>query len=129
MSRIGWIVVIAIVLLIILVLGAGLLVPFGWGCCGGWGMMGGWGMGPGMMGGFGFPLIGGILMFLFWALVIGGIVWLVVWLARGGAQSASHTLMNTPSMNQTPLDILKTRYAKGEITKEQFEEMKRDLGA
>jgi uncharacterized membrane protein len=29
--------------------------------------------------------------------------------------------------NPTSLDILKTRYAKGEISKEQFEEMKRDL--
>lgn len=129
MSRIGWIALIVIGLLIVLILGAGLLVPFGWGCCGGWGMMGGWGMGPGMMGGFGFPMIGGIVMFLFWALVIGGIVWLVVWLARGGAQSASNALINTPSMNQTPLDILKVRYAKGEITKEQFEDMKRDLSA
>ena len=124
MSKIAWIAVIAIVLLAILVLGSGLLIPLGWGCCGGWMNQGGWGM----MGGFGFPLIGGILMFLLWALVIGGIVWLVVWLARGGAQSASRVLTNTPIGNQTPLDIVKARYAKGEITKEQFEEMKRDLG-
>lgn len=135
MSRIGLIALVAIVLLIFLVFGAGLLVPFGWGCCGGWGntngwgMMGPWGMGPWIMGGFGFPLIGGIMMFLFWALVIGGIVWLVVWLVRGGAQSASRALMSTPSMNQAPLDLLKVRYAKGEITKEQFEDMKRDLSA
>jgi putative membrane protein len=29
--------------------------------------------------------------------------------------------------NETPLDILKKRYARGEITKEQFDEMKKDL--
>ena len=133
MSKIAWVAVIAIVLLAILVLGSGLLVPYSWGGGGwvdedGWGMMGRWGMGPWMMGGFGFPWIGGIVMFLFWALIIGGIVWLVVWLARGGAQSASRVLTNTPIGNQTPLDIVKARYAKGEITKEQFEEMKRALG-
>lgn len=134
MSRIGWTVVIAVGLLILLVLGAGLLVPFGWGCCGGWMNQGGWGMvgrggmGPWMMGGFGVPLIGGIFMFLFWALVIGGIVWLVVWLARGGAQSASRALTDVAAANRPPLDIIKARYAKGEITKEQFEDMKRDLG-
>ncbi|MER3458966.1 MAG: SHOCT domain-containing protein, partial [Chloroflexota bacterium] len=33
-----------------------------------------------------------------------------------------------PASGQTPFDILKARYAKGEISKEQFEEMKRNLG-
>jgi putative membrane protein len=60
----------------------------------------------------------------FWVLVIGGAVWLVVTLARG---SQGQTAPRTPTSNQAPLDILKTRYARGEITKEQFEEMKRDL--
>ncbi len=31
------------------------------------------------------------------------------------------------TMRETPLDILKARYARGEISKQQFEEMKRDL--
>lgn len=77
------------------------------------------------MGGFGFGgmLLGGLLMLAFWVLVIGGVIWLVVTLARG-----SQSLPGTPTAGQTPLDILKTRYAKGEITKEQFEEIKRDLG-
>lgn len=33
----------------------------------------------------------------------------------------------TPTENESPLDILKKRYAKGEINKENFERMKRDL--
>jgi putative membrane protein len=79
-----------------------------------------------MMSGFGFGgmLLGGLLMLAFWVLVIGGVIWLVVTLARG-----SQSTPGASTAGQTPLDILRTRYAKGEITKEQFEEMKRDLGA
>ncbi len=79
-------------------------------------MMGGFGLGGGM-------LFGGILMLAFWVLIIGGAVWLVVTLARGG-QSA----LTTPNTGQTSLAILQARYAKGEITKEQFDQMKRDIG-
>lgn len=45
-----------------------------------------------------------------------GIVTLVKWLA--GAPQARE---------RRPINILKTRYAKGEITPEQFEQMKREL--
>ena len=82
------------------------------------------------MGMFGF---GAWVMIAFWVLVIGGAVWLVMTLARGNQSSlpanSSHALTapRTTLSNSTPLDILKTRYAKGEITKEQFEQMKRDL--
>lgn len=34
---------------------------------------------------------------------------------------------NVQSQNETPLGILKKRYAKGEITKEQYEEMKKNI--
>lgn len=80
--------------------------------------------------GFGFFGIGMLLMVLFWVLIIGGAVWLVVMLARGSqGQSAPRALMPSAPSGQTPLDILKERYAKGEITQDQFEEMKRSLGA
>ncbi len=83
-------------------------------------MMGGFGFGAGMFG------IGALIMIAFWALVIGGAVWLVVTLARGSqGQPASPTI----AAGQTPQDILKARYAKGEITKEQFDQLRRDLGA
>jgi len=78
-----------------------------------------------MMGGFGFGgmLFGGLLMNAFWVLIIGGAVWLVVTLARGNQGQAA-----TTASGQTSLDVLKARYAKGEINKEQFDQMRRDLG-
>jgi putative membrane protein len=80
-------------------------------------MMGGFGLGGGM-------LFGGLLMIAFWVLIIGGAVWLVVTLARNN-QGATATTVS----GQTPLAILQARYAKGEITKEQYDQMGRDLGA
>lgn len=80
-------------------------------------MMGGFGLGGGM-------LFGGLLMIAFWVLIIGGAIWLVVTLARSNQGSSA-----TAGSGQTPLAILQARYAKGEITKEQFEETKRALGA
>lgn len=83
-----------------------------------------------MMGGFGLGgmLFGGLLMLLFWVLVVVGAIWLVVTLARGSQRSTgSPVSTGMPLGGETVLDVLKTRYAKGEITKEQFEQMKRDL--
>ena len=71
-----------------------------------------------------YVILGAFIMIAFSALVIGGAVWLVITLARGNTATISQ-----PAAGQTPLDILRARYAKGEITKEQFEEMKRALGA
>ncbi len=78
-----------------------------------------------MMGGFGFGgmWLGGLLMLVFWLFVLGGVVWLVLTLAR--SQSASQA----SAAGQTPLDLLRVRYARGEITKEQFDQMRRDVGA
>lgn len=63
---------------------------------------------------FGFGLgLGFILPLLFW----GMLVWGAITFFRHG----------TFNGNDRALDILKERYAKGEITKEQFETMKKDL--
>lgn len=68
-----------------------------------------WGMwGIGMM----------VLFLLFWVLVIVGLLVGIRWLigqARGGRHDSAH-------------EILRERYARGEINKEEFEAKKRDLG-
>ena len=54
---------------------------------------------------------------------------MVVTLVRGGqGRSTTQSLLSSAPPVQTPLDILKVRYARGEISKEQFDEMRRDLG-
>jgi putative membrane protein len=80
---------------------------------------GNYGTGPGMMwGGGGMGWFGGIFMIIFWGLVIVGLIMLIRWLAM------------TPKSTRTEesaLDILKRRYARGEINKEEFEAKKKDL--
>lgn len=76
--------------------------------------------GGGYMDGYGHmmgPWGGGVFMWLGGLIVVGVLVYLLVKGFGGGG---------SPSQ-ETALDILKKRYARGEITKEQFDEMKKDL--
>jgi putative membrane protein len=68
--------------------------------------------------GWGMMALGIICMLVFWGAIIALIIWGVRRLSRHEINK-----MNTAA----PLDIVKERYAKGEITKEQFEQMKKDL--
>jgi putative membrane protein len=79
------------------------------------------GMGPDMMG-WGWWGMGWIFMIIFWGLVIVGLVFLIKWLA---GLSRSRAPFDKP--HDSALEILKQRYAKGEINKDEFEEKKRDL--
>jgi len=72
--------------------------PMGW-------MWGAWGIG--MM----------AMMFVFWGLVIAGIVLAVRWLGRQAGDGRS----------DRALQILRERYARGEIDREEFEAKQRDL--
>lgn len=94
------------------------------------GMMGPGFMGPGMiargpvqpggmhgwMWGFGMGL-GGLMMLAFWGvLIVGGVA---LFRALGGSLGGR--------WQGTPIDVLKRRYAAGEITREQYEQMRKDL--
>jgi putative membrane protein len=84
------------------------------------GLIGGWqGYGYGMMGGFGGMWFMPIFMIIFWGLVIWGIVALV--------RSQSEPRSFDSSKSDSALDVLKRRYARSEISKEEFEEKKKDL--
>ncbi|HEB86870.1 MAG TPA: SHOCT domain-containing protein [Gammaproteobacteria bacterium] len=66
-----------------------------------------WGMG------WGFPFFGPV----FWILIVIGIVYFVRWLVSGKEDGVQESL----------LDILKRRYARGEIDRDTFERMKKEI--
>ncbi|MBI4268154.1 MAG: SHOCT domain-containing protein [Chloroflexi bacterium] len=74
-----------------------------------------------MMGnfGWGWGVIMPIFMIIFWGLVIWGIVALVRGLSGPGSSDYPR--------GESALEVLKKRYARGEISKEEFEEKKKDL--
>ncbi len=72
--------------------------------------------GYGMMGGYG--LIG----MLFNLLLIVGVIVLIVWAVRRFTERGGQS-----SGGQSARDVLQMRYAKGEITREQYQQMLKDL--
>lgn len=85
--------------------------------------MGEYGYGPMGMGGPGgrwFMMhngFGGMFMWIIFIGLIGLLIYLIARASKGGDRMA-----------ETPLEILKKRYARGEITKEDFDRMKKDIG-
>ena len=73
----------------------------------GYGFSGGW-----------WGWLGPVLMVVFWAAVIAGIVFLIRWLVLRSSP---------PEKQESAIDILKRRYAGGEINREEYERMKKDL--
>ena len=96
-----------------------IVLPLVFGAISGW-QGGGWGMmGPGMMGGFGWMWLMPVFFIIFWGLVIWGIVALVRGLSGSRGSDSSRA--------DSALEVLKKRYARGEINKEEYEEKKKDL--
>ena len=85
----------------------------------------GWEMGFG----WGGMVFGGLMMFVFW----GGLIALIVLAIRGFTNMGNTTnrgddmagLHRPP--NETPLDIVQARYARGEIDKDEYEAISHDL--
>ena len=63
---------------------------------------------------------GWLFMLIFWVLVIAALIYGARWLA-------GRNRTEEKGGGQAPLDLLKERYAKGEITREEFEQMKKGL--
>lgn len=77
-----------------------------------YGGMGSWGMGYGIFGFF--------MMLFFWVLIVAGIVVAIRWIFNTG-------IMKSSSGREAPLEILKRRYAKGEIDHQEFVTRKQEL--
>ena len=82
---------------------------------GGWG----WGLGHGV---FPFFLVGAGFRLIILAAIVVGVVYLVRGISRRGGGGRGWS-----GGGESARDILEKRYARGEITKEEFEEMKRTL--
>jgi len=94
-----------------------------------WGGPGGYGggmwpgmMGPGMMNwGYGAGWLIGIFNIVFWLVLIIAIVYFIKWLSASSRQGGYE------KRGDSALEILRERYAQGEIDKDEFEEKKKTL--
>lgn len=75
----------------------------------------------GMMEGYSYGVMGyGMLIFgfIFWILMLAGLVLFIKYLWEGGRGKRGE---------ETALEVLKKRYARGEISKDEFDEKRKDL--
>lgn len=95
-----------------------------------------WGDGFGMGGGW---FLGGLMMLLFWVAVIGLVVWAIWAFIRRQSGRADYPNASQAPSPQRPtelaphgdgaLQIAKERYARGEISREQYDEIRQTLAA
>ena len=68
-----------------------------------------------------FHFFGGGWMMVFWWILIIAVIVIVIRVIM------KSNMKQTDSLDKSPLEILKRRYAKGEITEEEYSERKKDL--
>jgi putative membrane protein len=77
----------------------------------------------------GWHILGGILPFLFFLLLIGVGIWAIVRVTSANrAQFAGAAVGPTPRLDPA-LEELRLQYARGDVTREEFVQRSRDLGA
>ncbi len=82
-----------------------------------------WGPGFGWMG----MMFGGLMMLLFWGVLIALAILAIRAFTRPGGWRLGNVNRTVERSEDGALAILKERYAKGEIDKEQYESMRADL--
>ena len=80
-------------------------------------------MGPGMMGPWGMGWFGGIFLIVFLIIVLAALAFLWPRIR----QYLKNDIADSSGGNSNALEILKDRYARGEIDLAEFEEMKKNL--
>ncbi|MFH1480592.1 MAG: SHOCT domain-containing protein [Pseudomonadota bacterium] len=88
------------------------------------GSFGSWCSGPGIMGGYGMGGFGFIFMIAFWILILAGVFSAIRWIIRASGQHKDPVIRT----GSNALEILKERYARGEIDQTTLETMKREIG-
>lgn len=76
---------------------------------------------------WGWMIFGAVMMILFW----GGLIALAVVVVRGFTRAGSQASAGDSSWNRSKsaVEILKDRYARGEIDKAEYEEIRRDISS
>lgn len=85
----------------------------------------GWG---GMMGGWGFPMLFMFPIGIIILILIGYVIYRGVWWGGGcGGHHGYYGYYRSDEERENAMEILRRRYARGEISKEQYEQMKKDI--
>lgn len=63
-----------------------------------------------------------------WIIFIFAVVFVAARLASGAGGGSNSAAQRSEPFRDTPLDVARRRYAEGQISREEFEQIRRDLG-